>query len=215
VDSGRDQFTGQLLAGSYTLRSWIDDVTPPRVRLLTTRVAAGRPTIVARVRDAGAGVDPLSLTLGYKKVLVGAAVYDPDTGLAVLPLPAAAPALVAGTTRARVRAADFQEAKNVNTSGSSIFPNTRIANVPIHVVNGPAITWLGATCTRLLVTASSTKRIREVRFAGVGTVRRGSNGLYSIRRRSKGSGTVRATAVDVAGRTASALTRLARCPSHA
>ena len=207
VDSGRDQFTGQLLAGSYTLRSWIDDVTPPRVRLLTTRVAAGRPTIVARVRDAGAGVDPLSLTLGYKKVLVGAAVYDPDTGLAVLPLPAAAPALVAGTTRARVRAADFQEAKNVNTSGSSIFPNTRIANVPIHVVNGPTITWLGTTCTRLVVAASSTKRIREVRFEGVGVVRRGTLGLYSKRWHGKRARTIRAVVVDAAGRTASSSVR--------
>jgi minor extracellular serine protease Vpr len=207
LDSGRDQFTGQLLAGSYTLRFWIDDVTPPRVRLLTTRVAAGRPTIVARVRDAGAGVDPLSLTLGYKKILVGAAAYDPETGLAVLPLPAAAPALVAGTTRARVRAADFQEAKNVNTSGSSIFPNTRVANVPIHVVNGPAITWLGATCTRLLVTASSTKRIREVRFEGVGVVRRATLGLYSKRWHGKHARTIRAVVVDAAGRTASSSVR--------
>jgi len=215
VDSGRDQFSGKLLAGPYTLRAWIDDVTPPTVRLLTARVAAGRPTLVVRVTDAGSGVDPLSLTLGYRKVLLGAAAYDATTGNAVVPLPAAAPALRPGTTRAQIRAADFQEAKNVNTSGGTIFPNTRFAKVRIHVVNGPAVTWVEASCTRLTVAASSTKRIREVRFAGVGTVRRGSNGLYSIRRRSKGSGTVRATAVDAAGRTASALTRLARCPSHA
>jgi minor extracellular serine protease Vpr len=204
VDAGRDQFTGKLLAGRYTLRSWIDDVTPPRVRLLTTRVAAGRPTIVVRVSDAGAGVDPLSLTLGYRKVLVGASDYDPDTGIAVLALPAAAPALVAGTTPARLRVADFQETKNVNTSGSSIFPNTRFAAVRIRVVNGPAVTWIRSTCTQLVVAASSTKRIREVRFEGVGVVRRGGLGLYSKRWHGKGSRTIRAVVVDAAGRTASA-----------
>ncbi|HVA31590.1 MAG TPA: S8 family serine peptidase, partial [Gaiellaceae bacterium] len=48
VDSGVDRFSGASVAGRYLLRSWIDDVTPPSVRLLTTRVAAGRPTIVLR-----------------------------------------------------------------------------------------------------------------------------------------------------------------------
>jgi hypothetical protein len=204
VDSGRDQFTGTLLAGTYTLRSWIDDVTPPRVRLLTARVAAGRPTIVARVTDGGSGVDPLSLTFGYRKVLVAASAYDPATGIAVLPLPAAAPALKAGTLRARVRASDFQEAKNVNTAGTTIFPNTRFANVRLRVVDGPAVTWIRATCTRLVVAASSTKRIREVRFTGIGETRRGSFGLYSLRWHGKAPRTIRAVVVDAAGRTASA-----------
>src|SRR2546430_13544223 len=39
--------------------------SPPVARVLTLRVAAGRPTIVARVLDAKSGVDPLSLTIAY------------------------------------------------------------------------------------------------------------------------------------------------------
>src|SRR5207253_3685632 len=82
VDSGRDLYTDRRLAGSYVLRSWVNDVTPPTVRLLTARVAAGRPTIVVRTLDAGAGVDPFSLTLGYGGTLVGASAYDAAAGIA-------------------------------------------------------------------------------------------------------------------------------------
>ena len=47
VDSGRDQFTGRSLGGAYVLRAWVDDVSPPLLGLITTRVSAGRPTLVA------------------------------------------------------------------------------------------------------------------------------------------------------------------------
>ncbi len=44
VDSGRDPFTGNARsAGRYLLNSWVNDVTPPFVQLITQRVAAGRP----------------------------------------------------------------------------------------------------------------------------------------------------------------------------
>jgi minor extracellular serine protease Vpr len=207
VDAGRDQFSGRLLAGAYTLRAWVNDVTPPTVRLLTARVAAGHPTIVLRVTDAGAGVDPYSLTFGYRGRVIGASDYDPDTGLAVVPLPREAPPLGAGTTRARVRAADFQETKNVNTAGSNIFPNTRFARLRIHVVEGPAITWLQASCSRLLVAASSTQRLLAVRVTGVGSMRPSRPGLYSLRWHSSGPRRLRAVLVDTAGRSASARTR--------
>ncbi len=45
VDSGRDPFTGKALHQRYVLRSWVNDVTPPVVRLLTTKLAAGRPSV--------------------------------------------------------------------------------------------------------------------------------------------------------------------------
>jgi hypothetical protein len=177
------------------------------VRLLTARVAAGHPTIVLRVTDAGAGVDPYSLTFGYRGRVIGASDYDPDTGLAVVPLPREAPPLGAGTTRARVRAADFQETKNVNTAGSNIFPNTRFARLRIHVVEGPAITWLQASCSRLLVAASSTQRLLAVRVTGVGSMRPSRPGLYSLRWHGSGPRRLRAVLVDTAGRSASARTR--------
>ena len=103
VDSGRDRFTGQRLAGPYVLRSWVNDVTPPTLKLLTTQVAAGRPTIVVRSLDTQSGVDPLSLTIGYKGVLVGAASYDPISGIAVFPLPTSAPTLKTGQDHGAAR----------------------------------------------------------------------------------------------------------------
>src|SRR5206468_3806416 len=66
VDSGRDIFTGKSLAGAYVLRSWINDLTPPKFKLLTRRVTAGRPLLAARVTDTGSGVDPLSLVIEYR-----------------------------------------------------------------------------------------------------------------------------------------------------
>ena len=53
----------------------------------------------------------------------------------------------------------------------------------------------------------STKRIREVRFEGVGVVRRATLGLYSKRWHGKHARTIRAVVVDAAGRTASSSVR--------
>src|SRR5207247_1136748 len=96
VDSGTALVTGKALPGRYLLNAWIDDVSPPKVQLVTRRVAAGRPLLVARVSDRGAGVDPFSLAIGYRRVLLGAAFYDPFSGYALFPLPAEAPRPVAG-----------------------------------------------------------------------------------------------------------------------
>src|SRR4029450_6244103 len=58
VDSGSDEYTGSSFAGSYVLRAWQNDVRPPRIRLLTTTIAAGRALVAARVTDGGAGAAP-------------------------------------------------------------------------------------------------------------------------------------------------------------
>src|SRR4051794_20235904 len=71
VDSGRDELDGRSLAGPYVLRSWVNDVTPPRVQLVTATVSAGRPTLVVRATDAGAGVDPYSIAVSVGGTLVG------------------------------------------------------------------------------------------------------------------------------------------------
>ncbi len=189
VDSGRDRFTGRSLAGHYVLRSWVNDVTPPTVKLLTTRVSAGRPTIVLQTFDSQSGVDPLSVTIGYRGVLVGATSYDPLTGIAVIPLPSTAPLLEPGTARLRMVSSDFQEAKNIDTVGPSIMPNTRTASTELHVVAGTAVDWLVpaagaclAKSQRLVVAASSTRRITAVRFTVDGkqkaVVRRPVAGLW-------------------------------------
>jgi len=189
VDSASDLFSGEPLPGRYTLRSWVNDVKPPTVKLLTKRVSTGRPTLAARVLDPGSGVDPLSLVLGYKRVLVGAAAYDPTSGLALFPLPAAAPKLT-GRTAATLEASDFQETKNVNTAGSDIMPNTAFKSARIAAAARPAATWLApnpsAGCVKgkvdLVVAASAPKKIASVRFyvgkRRVATVRNGPGGLF-------------------------------------
>ena len=65
VDSGRDLFNGRSLGGRYTLRSWVNDVKPPTVRVVTKTLSSGRPTIVAKIVDAKSGVDPHSLQLFF------------------------------------------------------------------------------------------------------------------------------------------------------
>ena len=219
VDSGSDEYTGRSFAGGYILRTWQNDVRPPRIRLVTKRIAAGRSLVAARVTDRGAGVDPISLVIAYRRVLVGAAAYDPGSGLALFSIPGAAPAFRAGRTPAVFLASDFQEAKNVDQAGANVLPNTRFQPARIRVVRGPALTWLipasrGCAARRqsLLVAASSSARIRSVRFydgkRGVATVRRGVAGLYSAtwrtRRAKKGRHALRAVVLDRRGRTLSA-----------
>ena len=133
VDSGRDEFTGRSLGGEYVLRAWVDDLRPPLIGLITTRVAAGRPTLALRVLDLESGVDPYSLVIGYGRALIGAAAYDPASGVALFPLPSDAPQLRAGRRVLSASGADFQEAKNVDSVGDERLPNTAFAEGPIRV----------------------------------------------------------------------------------
>ena len=90
---------------------------PPLAAMVTTTVAAGHPTIIARTIDLQAGVDPLSLVFAYGDTLIGAVAYDPVSGYAVFPLPASAPPLKVGKTQSILLASDFQEDKNVDQAG--------------------------------------------------------------------------------------------------
>jgi hypothetical protein len=227
IDSGRDQFNGADHAGRYVIRSWSNDVTPPTVRLITHRVTVGRPTIVAKVTDPGAGVDPLSLVIGYHRALVGAAAYDPISGVAIFPIPDAAPQLT-GRTLGVIQASDYQETKNVNTGSKNILPNTAFLPVTIQAVRGPAIEWLfpeANTCVRgkaarISVNAGSTAKVRAVRFfdgpTPIATVSKGIVGLYATDWKTahvrRGIHSLRATVVDVRGRTASAQRVVRVCP---
>ena len=47
-------------AGAFTFRFWVNDVTPPTVRLRTRNVARGTPLAVSLV-DAGSGIYPQSI----------------------------------------------------------------------------------------------------------------------------------------------------------
>jgi minor extracellular serine protease Vpr len=226
VDSGSDDFTHQSYPGSYVLRSWVNDVRPPRIQLVTRRVTAGRPTIVARVIDKGAGVDPLSLVIAYRGVLVGAALYDPTSGIAIFPLPSQASAIPKGRTRAILSASDYQESKNVSSVGDDILPNTAFRPVGITGVSGPALTWVSPTENQcvgrtvgLLVVASATKRVRSVRFFVDGKQididRNGAADLFAgswtTRRALAGRHELRAVATDAGGRTLAATRHVRVC----
>jgi subtilisin family serine protease len=218
VDSRADPFTNKPQKGMYLLNSWIDDLTPPFVRVFTTRVTAGRPLIVAQVVDAGAGVDPLSLVINYSGALVGASAYDPVTGLVVFGIPTAAPPFKAGKTNMTLMASDYQEAKNINTIGNDIYPNSRFKQVKVTAVNGPTVTWVqppanvcALTNDRLIVIADSTKQVKQVVFTDNGkriAVDKTGNGVYSIAWKTaklkKGKHNLLATVTDAAGHKAAA-----------
>ena len=219
VDSRADPFTNRPLKGKYLLNAWVNDLVGPTVHILTTRITAGRPLIVAQVVDTQSGVDPLSLVINYEHALVGASAYDPSSGLAIFGIPAAAPAFKAGKTPLVLRASDYQEAKNINTIGDLIYPNTTFKQTKLTVVDGPTISWLappaGACVVKrdeLAVLADSTKKVRAVRFTvdgkRVGVDRTGPAGIYSLSWKTaslkKGKHHLLATLRDAAGRTATA-----------
>ena len=225
VDSGRTRFTDRSAAGRYILRSWVNDVTPPSLQLLTTRVSAGRPTLVFRTLDTQSGVDPGSLAIGYQGALVGAASFDRAAGLAIFPLPSQVHALHVGNISTGMITSDYQEAKNIDTIGPSIMPNTRTALVKLHVVAGAAVDWLLPTqgvCVQrrqlLLVAASGPGGLSSVHFSVDGkrraVVRHGDVGIWSKTvSLSRGTHTVVATAFAAKGKTTASARRTLRvCP---
>ena len=194
VDSRADPFTNRPLKGKYLLNSWVNDVTPPSVRLLTTRVSAGRPLIVAQAVDAGSGVDPLSLVVQLRQRAVGASAYDPLTGLVVFGMPTAG---AEAERRARrpsiVAASDYQEAKNINTVGNDIYPNTAFLQSKLTVVDGPDRDVDRAAGARVRAEAatawssspaSTTRRSRTSSSATashrIGVDKSGPGGVYSV-----------------------------------
>jgi minor extracellular serine protease Vpr len=218
ADSRADPYTDEPLRGLYLLRFWQNDVTPPRVRFLTRRVSAGRPLLAAVVKDGGAGVDPLSLVIGYKNTLLLAALYDQSSGLAIWLLDGA-PRIGVGKTPTIVVASDYQESKNVDQAGENILPNTTFRPLRLRAVAGPTVTWLlprRNACVRratsLFVSAGSSRGVRSVSFLDgrrrIGTARRGFAGLFGRAWRphkaARGRHVLRAVVTDRRGRHAQA-----------
>jgi minor extracellular serine protease Vpr len=217
VDSRAHPYTGQPLRGPYLLRHWQNDITPPRFRFLTKVVSAGRPMLAGLAGDRGAGVDPLSLVIGYKQTLLLAALYDPVSGLVLWPL-AGAPRIGVGRTPMIAIASDYQESKNIDQAGE-LLPNTAFRSFRLRAVARPTVTWLlprPRACVRgtarLFVTAGSSRGVRAVRFFNgrrrIATVRRGIEGLYFTSWRSgkarRGAHVLRAVVTDRRGATATA-----------
>jgi minor extracellular serine protease Vpr len=217
VDSRADPYTDLPLRGPYLLHSWQNDVTPPRFKFLTKVVSAGRPLLAAVATDRGAGVDPLSLVIGYKQTLLLAALYDPVSGLALWPLDGA-PRVRLGKTPMIALASDYQESKNIDQAGA-LLPNTAFRSFRLRAVAGPTITWLlprpRACVSRvegLFVSAGSTRGVRSVRFLdGRRLIAKRTEGIETLydapwrtRKAHRGRHVLRAVVTDRRGKTASA-----------
>jgi hypothetical protein len=102
--------------GAFTFRFWINDTTPPSIRLLGGKHLLGRPLRLA-VHDSGSGVDPQSFhaTMGGKPVRLS---YSHGV------LSARTKGLRSGKTTLAVTASDYQETKNMEDVGP-VLPNTR------------------------------------------------------------------------------------------
>jgi subtilisin family serine protease len=109
---------------AFTYRFWVDDVTPPTVRLLSPTAKRGG-SLTLTVTDSGSGVDPMSLTAKIDGKPVEVTF---SRGRASVDLGSVGPgrhALVFG-------AADYQELKNMENV-PQILPNTRTFHAVIRV----------------------------------------------------------------------------------
>ncbi|MDX6455642.1 MAG: minor extracellular serine protease Vpr, partial [Gaiellaceae bacterium] len=109
--------------GKFTFRFWVNDLSPPTVRLLTHTIRA-KDVIRLRVTDGGSGVDPASLVVNVDAFRPGF-VYK--NGILTF-----RSALKRGTHRLTVVAADYQETKNMENTGP-VLPNTRTFHATIVV----------------------------------------------------------------------------------
>jgi len=105
--------------GKFTFRVWVNDVTPPTVRLLKST----RGTIRLAVRDTGSGVDESALA-----PKVDGQLHSFTYRNGVLAIRKVLP----GTHRVSLAASDYQETKNMENTGP-ILPNTRTFGASVRV----------------------------------------------------------------------------------
>ena len=110
-------------AGAFTFRFWVNDTTPPSIRILERSTIAGRSLRFA-VRDAGSGVDRRSL-----RVKVGGKPF-PFFTYAGGVLSIRTKGLPPGKHSVTVTASDHQETKNMEDVGP-VLPNTRVLRATV------------------------------------------------------------------------------------
>jgi hypothetical protein len=108
--------------GAFVFRFWVNDTSPPSIRILGHKDRIGRPIRLA-VRDSGSGIDPHSL-----KARVGGrwVRFKYDRGVLLLRTKGLRP----GKQALMVRASDYQEAKNMEDVGP-VLPNTRVLHTKV------------------------------------------------------------------------------------
>ena len=102
--------------GKFSFRFWVNDTTPPTVKLLTPTLAPGSPLRLV-IRDTGSGVDPFSI-FAVADARHVAASYSRG----IVTVNGVTQRL--GTHTLSVTVADYQETKNMEDVGP-ILPNTR------------------------------------------------------------------------------------------
>ena len=111
-------------AGPFTFRYWVNDVTPPVLRLRTPSVVAGAPVLVSAT-DAGAGVYPESIGI----VVDGSSRSGTlRGGCSRFRRAACRPGRIASACAS----SDYQESKNTENV-ARILPNTRTATFTFRV----------------------------------------------------------------------------------
>jgi subtilisin family serine protease len=111
-------------AGAFAFRYWINDITPPTVKLPQPRVRRGLPVLVVTA-DKGAGVDPTTVKATIDGKLQAATMRAGSIRIATTNLRR-------GTHRLRVQVSDYQESRNMENV-SPILPNTRVLTTTIVV----------------------------------------------------------------------------------
>jgi hypothetical protein len=110
------------VAGPFSFRLWIDDATPPRVKLLTP---TAKNEVVLSIADSGSGIDPRSMVVRIDNLR---AVFKVSSARIRVPLEG----IYRGKHRLQVIVSDFQETKN-SESVIGILPNTTDLRTTITV----------------------------------------------------------------------------------
>jgi hypothetical protein len=111
-------------AGSFAFRYWVNDVTPPTLRLRTRTVSQGQSLHVAAT-DTGSGIYARSIIASIDG---SRAPRTFRRGVISMPVAGLSP----GSHRLRLRVSDYQETKNTENVGP-ILPNTRTITVTFRV----------------------------------------------------------------------------------
>jgi subtilisin family serine protease len=103
-------------AGKFTFRYWVNDVTPPTLRVRARTVRAGQPLTVVAV-DTGSGVYPDSIVASVDGEVAQERYHSGFISVSTR-------ALTPGKHHLRLRVSDYQESKNTENV-QRILPNTR------------------------------------------------------------------------------------------
>ena len=117
-----------IAPGPYRLRTWVDDTTPPTVRIRSHVLYGTAPELRLIVRDRQSGFDPASLSVTVDGNERGQHVSSSGSNVSV-----SLGHLAPGQHHVRISAADYQELKNSENADQRPLPNTRVVRAIITV----------------------------------------------------------------------------------